>query len=251
MVWGSKPHILLGTRRQQHFGWYQRYNTTCPVTLSVLFIWLTISSFRLYLILFSISKPPSFALNTLGEQVCKDEVDRVTVIPNLVHYIWILKDHMKLQIDFKFFITAYSAHLYLQPEIIYFHTDASQEVFQQARASGDKWTRAFLAIPNLKYHYVEAPNFTTNGVPITLFEHKSDFLRMRVLYEFAGMYLDTDAIPLRNITDLRESGFANVVGGAVVLTMKHSGYINNGVSLLLALLLFPSFTRTPRIYDIL
>ena len=60
-------------------------------------------------------------------------------------------------------------------------------------------------------------------------EHKADFLRISVLQEYGGVYLDVDAVPLRDITDLRQSGFANVLGGAVALSQRHSGYINNGV----------------------
>jgi hypothetical protein len=43
--------------------------------------------------------------------------------------------------------------------------------------------------------------------------------------------MDSDVTPLRQISDLRFSGFANIVGGAVALEMKHTGFINNGVML--------------------
>jgi hypothetical protein len=52
---------------------------------------------------------------------------------------------------------------------------------------------------------------------------------MNVLHEFGGIYLNTNAVPLRDISDLRNSGFENTVGSAIALTMKNSGYINNRV----------------------
>ncbi len=66
-------------------------------------------------------------------------------------------------------------------------------------------------------------------MPISKFEHKADFVRMDTLWEYGGIYLDTDAVPLRDISDLRNSGFANIVSGAIAITMKHSGLINNAV----------------------
>lgn len=40
----------------------------------------------------------------------------------------------------------------------------------------------------------------------------SDFVRTQQLYNYGGIYLDADAVPLRDVRKLRESGFANIVG---------------------------------------
>ncbi|KAK3689410.1 hypothetical protein B0T22DRAFT_360005, partial [Podospora appendiculata] len=153
------------------------------------------------------------------------------VIPNFVHYVWILKDPTVFRLNFKIFVSAYSAHLYFRPERIYIHTDAPPDVIEHARSTGDVWTRRILALPGITFNHVQVPLTTKHGVKISHIEHKSDFLRIEALRDFGGIYMDMDAIPLRDVADLRKSGFANVVGGAVALAMKHRGFINNGVML--------------------
>ncbi|KAH8896243.1 hypothetical protein GQ53DRAFT_640225 [Thozetella sp. PMI_491] len=151
------------------------------------------------------------------------------IIPNIVHYVWLLKDPTELHLDFKVFVSVYSAYIFWKPESIYFHTDATPEIYAKAKDSGSIWTRRVLAIPGVNAYYVEAPTSTTKGVEIKLTEHKTDFLRIIALQKFGGVYLDTDAVPLRSIDDLRNTGFANIVGGETVLNMRFSGYLNNGV----------------------
>jgi hypothetical protein len=151
------------------------------------------------------------------------------VIPNIVHYVWLLKKPAEFRMCFRVFVSIYSAHLFWKPEHIYIHTDASRDVFRDAKVAGDFWTKRVLSLPGIIPHFIQAPNVTERGVEIVHMEHKADFLRMAVLRDFGGVYLDTDAVPLRDIAPLRNSGFANVLGGAVALSMKHSGYINNGV----------------------
>jgi mannosyltransferase OCH1-like enzyme len=160
--------------------------------------------------LFTASNSSSFALSTVNDQVCKSATshDRNTKIPNLVHYVWIVKDPTTFGLDFKFFITAYSAHLYFHPDKIYIHTGASCDVFEHAKSSGDDWTRWILGLPNIEYHQVDALSKTKKGVPISKFEHETDFVRMDALLGYGGIYLDTDAVPLRDISDLRNRGFA-------------------------------------------
>jgi Glycosyltransferase sugar-binding region containing DXD motif len=185
--------------------------------------------------IFNWTESSSFALSTVSAQVCNgtdtdtDGSEHINKIPNIVHYVWILRDPAVFSLDFKLFISFYSAHLYFQPDAIYIHTDASPDVFEHANKSGDVWTQRILALPNIRYHQVSPLIETRKGVPITRLEHKADFLRMEALYEFGGVYMDSDAVPLRDVADLRNSGFANIVGGAVALTMKHTGKINNGV----------------------
>ncbi|KAK4096637.1 hypothetical protein N658DRAFT_458330, partial [Parathielavia hyrcaniae] len=55
-------------------------------------------------------------------------------IPNLVHYIWLLADPLVFSLSFKVFVSVYSAHLFLRPDRIYFHTDASPDLWEHASA---------------------------------------------------------------------------------------------------------------------
>lgn len=150
-------------------------------------------------------------------------------IPNIVHYVWLLKDPDTFALNFKNFVTIYSSHLFLNPDYIYIHTDASHATFEKAKASGDTWTQRVLAIPKVTPNYITNPTVAENGVKIVKMEQKSDFLRMAALRQFGGLYLDMDAIPLRSVDPLRKSGFANVVGGAHALTMRDSNFLNGGV----------------------
>ncbi|KAK3387209.1 hypothetical protein B0H63DRAFT_152788 [Podospora didyma] len=150
-------------------------------------------------------------------------------IPNYVHYVWILKDPAVFKLNFKVFISVYAAYLHLKPERIYFHTDASPGLFEQAKVSGDEWTKRILSLPGITFNRITVPTHAANGVELTFLEHKSDFIRIEALRDFGGLYLDVDAIPLRDLRPLRRTGFANVLGGAVALSIENTGYINNGV----------------------
>ncbi|KAK3897333.1 Lactosylceramide 4-alpha-galactosyltransferase [Staphylotrichum tortipilum] len=180
----------------------------------------------------------TFQFTSIADTVCDDVPNTSPVtatttnpptIPNLVHYVWLLKDPSELRLTFKVFISIYSAHLFWQPERIYIHTDATPSVIEHARANGTPWTRRILAIPNLIFHHIDVPMRTAKGVEIKWTEHKADFLRLAALREFGGVYLDTDAIPLRDAADLRASGFRNVVGQQLGLAVWATNYLNNGV----------------------
>ncbi|KAK0725260.1 hypothetical protein B0H67DRAFT_125684 [Lasiosphaeris hirsuta] len=181
---------------------------------------------------------PTFDLSQLeADYICNGLQNNTTastssdVIPNYVHYIWLLKDPAVFRLDFKVFVSIYSAHVYFQPERIFIHTDAAPSVLELAKTSGDVWTRRILALPEIAFNHVTAPTSTNRGVKITQMEHKADFLRIEALRTHGGIYMDMDAVPLRDVAPLRRAGFANVAGGAVALTMKHAGYVNNGVLL--------------------
>ncbi|KAK1834005.1 hypothetical protein QBC39DRAFT_344904 [Podospora conica] len=152
-------------------------------------------------------------------------------IPNLVHYVWLTRDPSLFTLDFKAFVTVYSSHLFLRPTHIYIHTDAHPAAYQAAAASGPLWTRRVLAIPGVVPNYVSAPSHTTSGVPLDRIEHKSDVIRLQALKDFGGLYLDFDAIPLRDISPLRTAGFGAVVGPVTAVSVWQSGMLNNGAML--------------------
>ncbi|KAK3902200.1 hypothetical protein C8A05DRAFT_44322 [Staphylotrichum tortipilum] len=173
---------------------------------------------------------PSAPLAHACDDVSPPTTESATApIPNIVHYIWLLADPAVLSLSFKVFITVYSSHLYLRPTVIYFHTDASPELWDHARSHGDTWTRRVLALPGVTPNFIPNPRLTTSNVAIDTFGAKSDFIRADALRTHGGIYLDTDAIPLRDLTPLRHAGFANVVGGAVALKRKYTGFVNTGV----------------------
>jgi len=147
-----------------------------------------------------------------------------STIPNIIHYEWVMKDpNGPFVLSFTQWLSVYSSSIYFSPEAIYIHTDAPLSSVQQARISGPIWTQRLLNIPNVVVNQVEFPTHARNGRELVGYEHQSDFLRPQILYEYGGIYMDFDVLPLRDITALRASGFRNLVG------IQAGGSINNGV----------------------
>ncbi|KAH8894418.1 hypothetical protein GQ53DRAFT_857744 [Thozetella sp. PMI_491] len=88
--------------------------------------------------------------------------------------------------------------------------DTTPEIYAKAKDSGSIWTRHVLAIPSVNVYYVKTPTSTTKGIKIKVIKHKTDFLRIIALQKFGGVYLDTDAVPLRSIDDQSNIGSGDV-----------------------------------------
>jgi mannosyltransferase OCH1-like enzyme len=136
--------------------------------------------------------------------------------------VWLLNGHQNFSVDFRVFISVYSASLYFQPDTIYIHTDASPEQWEKAKSSDNEATRWMFSIPNVTHHWIKPPKYTLTCLQIKRIEHVSDFVRTQQLYYYGGIYLDTDVVPLRDVRKLRESGFSNIVG------IEDPGLVNNG-----------------------
>lgn len=144
------------------------------------------------------------------------------IIPNIVHYVLLLNGREDFSIDFKVFISIYSAHLYFQPDTIYIHTDASPEQWEKAKKSGTEATRWMFKIPHITHHWIKPTQHTLKCLEISRIEHVADFARTELLHQYGGIYMDSDVYPLHDVRPLRESGFSNIVG------IEDPGKINNG-----------------------
>ncbi|TQV90146.1 glycosyl transferase [Cordyceps javanica] len=156
------------------------------------------------------------------------EADRATPakhIPNTVHYVYILVNCSgDLKFAFSEFLSVYAAGYYWRPDAIYLRTNASPESLERARSgAAGKYTRLLLQVLNLKIAKVKAPSQIRGGKPITVIEHKSDFVRVQAIRDHGGIYLDFDVHPLRDIAAIRESGFQAIVG------RQKDDEINSGV----------------------
>lgn len=149
------------------------------------------------------------------------------VIPNIVHYVWALKDpEGTLEFQFKHFVSIYSSHLYLNPDVIYIHTNARLSAILTAKDDqGSFWTHKVFEIPGVDVRHIEIPLHTNNGAELEHMEHRSDFVRPGILRDFGGVYFDFDVVPIRDLKPLRESGFRNVFGHEL------GEKVNNGVML--------------------
>ncbi|KYK58841.1 glycosyl transferase [Drechmeria coniospora] len=135
-------------------------------------------------------------------------------IPNLVHFVYVLKDP-KADFGFQFsdYLSIFAAKHYWAPQKIYLHTNALDGSITRARnGQAGKWSQLIFRIPGVVVNIVEAPTRTNTGTEIIHMAHRSDFVRVKAVRDFGGVYIDFDAHPLRDIKVLRESGF-RAIGG--------------------------------------
>lgn len=135
-------------------------------------------------------------------------------IPSVVHFVQLKKDEASsLHFSFESFLGLYSAYLFVQPSVIYIHTDYTPQEVAHAAANGSSWTRKVLtAFPDtVRFNKVTAPT-KANDLDITRIEHKSDFVRLDQLTLHGGIYLDWDVLTLRSLDPLLDSGYKAVVG---------------------------------------
>jgi hypothetical protein len=178
--------------------------------VSLLLVWALFGQNRLWSN--SLPDPDKFEGHLEVNQIRRAE------IPNQVHYVHIMAELQgELQFELKHFLSVYAAHVYLKPDRILIHTDASADAIDRAKQGLDKppnkWARLILNLPNVQANHVKAPTKTRgSGSEIRGLEHKSDFVRARVVHDLGGVYFDFDVHALRDIRPLREAGFATVLG---------------------------------------
>ena len=137
------------------------------------------------------------------------------LIPNIVHFVRLMPSGTlapSLEFSFLHFIAIYSALLYLDPDVIYIHTNVNDHAIIAAIDSPNVYTRAIANLPRVKFNQEIPPNITTSGQKITALANQCDFVRTKMLNKHGGLYLDEDAYVLKNMTPLRQLGFQNVVG---------------------------------------
>ncbi|KAI7777140.1 hypothetical protein LA080_003985 [Diaporthe eres] len=135
-------------------------------------------------------------------------------IPSVIHFVQLKEDESSsLHFSFESFLAIYSAYLFVQPSVIYIHTDYTPQEVVSAAQNGSSWTRKVLtAFPDVvRLSKVTAPT-KANGLDIKRIEHKSDFVRLDQLTLHGGIYLDWDVLTLRSLDPLIDSGFKAVVG---------------------------------------
>ncbi|KAJ6785456.1 hypothetical protein PWT90_01166 [Aphanocladium album] len=152
------------------------------------------------------------------------------IIPNVVHFVYILSDPVNGVFPFKFthFLSVYSAWHYWQPDVMYLHTnvDANSSAVRQARSGKQgKWAKRLLNMPGLVINTVPTPLFTDYGKTIDRMEHRSDFVRVKAVHDFGGVYIDMDVHALRDIEQLRKAGYQCVAG------RQGGGQLNSGTFL--------------------
>ncbi|KAK5653481.1 hypothetical protein OQA88_8967 [Cercophora sp. LCS_1] len=186
--------------------------------LILLFLWLSTST----------HSHPFFLSSKLPPQPEPAQPESPTreTIPNTVHFVYILPDPTaEFSFQFSHFLSIFAANYYFRPTTVYLHTnaDATGPAVTRARdGSSGKWTQYIFTLFHLRINTVPAPTHTTKGTEITHMEHRSDFVRVKAVCEFGGIYMDWDVHALRDIAPLRSAGFRAIAGREL------GGQLNSG-----------------------
>lgn len=108
------------------------------------------------------------------------------MINNIIHFIFGLREQTE-EFLFCYYLSVYSAYLVNKPEKIYFYYH-----FKPYGRWWDELTK--LNIVTLKK--VSLPDYIGNK-KIKKCAHKADKLRMDILFEYGGVYMDIDTISIR------------------------------------------------------
>ncbi|OZJ06939.1 hypothetical protein BZG36_00117 [Bifiguratus adelaidae] len=115
-------------------------------------------------------------------------------IPKIVHFVYGLKAEGPT-LDLVHYLAIKSAHDVLKPERIYFHYHymPTGHYFEAAKT--------FLTL-----HQVEIPTKVFDR-PVDKYAHRADIVRMDMLLQYGGIYLDLDVITLKPFDNLLDETF--------------------------------------------
>ena len=115
------------------------------------------------------------------------------MVPNILHYIHLSRGGREWKIHH--FLSVKSAYVRSGVEKI--------QVWVDQEPTGEWWDKTK---PLVEIIYIEPPT-EIFGKPITQQAHKSDVIRLQVLIEYGGIYVDTDTIFVKPFTSLLNNKF--------------------------------------------
>jgi glycosyltransferase involved in cell wall biosynthesis len=120
-------------------------------------------------------------------------INNETEIPNIIHYIYGLKEPNEKEEDFNFvyFISIYSNYVINKPKAIFFH--------YQYEPIGFWWNQAK---KYLTLNYINTTNLYWGNKKIIKYAHKADKIRLEILYKYGGIYMDIDTINVQSYSHL-------------------------------------------------
>ena len=114
------------------------------------------------------------------------------VVPSIVHFTWYggpRRNHFR----FHHMMAILAAHKFIKPNRIFLWIDMVPE--------GSYFDEVRQKVPEL-FLVQRDPPTEIYGVPIIVPEHASDIVRLEVLLEFGGIYLDLDAMAVKSLDPL-------------------------------------------------
>lgn len=144
------------------------------------------------------------------------------MIPNVIHFVRFAPNFDTPPFSLIHYLAVKSAAVVNEPDVINFYYDHEP--------CGEWWERAK---PYLNLVKIEPPT-EVFGVPLCHPAHQADVVRLQVLIEQGGIYLDTDVICVKPFTPLLKHAFVlGQVGienrvvdlcNAVILAEKHASF---------------------------
>ncbi len=144
-------------------------------------------------------------------------------VPNVVHFVFGLDPtfgHIKFGMIH--YLAVLGAKMFLRPDEILMH--------RQYTPSGAWWD---CARPLLRLVDVENVTAVHGRTFLNMkVQHQADIIRMRIMRDVGGIYLDSDVIPLRNFDELRHHDFSMGIEkdiglcNAVMVGAPNSSFIN-------------------------
>lgn len=157
---------------------------------------------------------PDYCLRKIIDKLCTTHF----LVPNILHYIWLGKGSF----DFMYFVSIYSGYKNQRPCLIFLYYDTLP--------TGEWWNLLLLYVANIIPVKVNPPS-KIRGRNIIYIQHKADILRLRILAEYGGIYLDTDQMLFSSLDKFRNKectmGMAadGYFGSALIVAVKNSAFI--------------------------
>lgn len=169
-------------------------------------------------------------IDTPEEIACQDnpvalEGER---IPHTVHFILIAEHDQQAELEFYQYLAIKAALLRIQPESIKIHSYSLNE--------SNIWWQLIKHTITLVIHEPHQTLRTSDGrVHKLRLPHQTDILRLQILHQEGGIYLDTDVYALQSFSPLlqsprdllmgHEGGNRSGIGNAVIVARPGSSFI--------------------------
>jgi hypothetical protein len=148
------------------------------------------------------------------------------LIPKRIHFVILSKDGNTKKLSLSSFVAIKAAKMIYADWQIWVHHDG--------KIAGENWDRAKQFIDKLVQ---VSPPDTISGKNIQIVQHKSDWIRLNILREYGGVYLDTDVIAIRPIPPvLRKSNTVlareknnDRICNAIIMAKPNSIFINDWI----------------------
>ncbi|KAL8277040.1 hypothetical protein RQP46_010574 [Phenoliferia psychrophenolica] len=188
----QSPPFLLPPQRSFAYRLKARHLAYLLLLIPLYFLLLRPSSRSSSRIPFHHPLPPSTSNTTFSPTPSRQ-------IPPYIHYVFGLSPTFgDKPFSFLTYVCLSSALVVLRPEVIYFH-----HVFLPNGWWWDQWKERVAKSGTTRLELVRQRDVTTVfGNQVEHFAHKADVLRLEVLRDYGGIYLDTDVLVTKDMAQL-------------------------------------------------